>query len=126
MHGAYFWYYGAIGAFSPFAVLYYRHLGFDGWQLGLLAALPALAVALSGPIWGTMADARSAHRLLLRAAMLLCVAISLILTQASTFISVAVIVGAMAIAQAPISPLLDGYAVTVAERLGSSYGRLRV
>lgn len=126
MRGGYFWYYGAIGSYSPFATLYFKHLGFDGLQLGILAALPALAAAISGPIWGSVADALSAHRLLLRTALILCGIISLILTQASAFTSVAIIVGVFAIFQAPVAPLLDGYAVTVADRLGTSYGRLRV
>jgi PPP family 3-phenylpropionic acid transporter len=124
--GGYLWYFAAIGAFGPFASLYYRTLKFDGLELGILAALPALAVALSGPLWGTMADTLSAHRLLLRIALALCSAVALILTQASTFASVVPLVGLLAIAQAPVSPLLDGYAVSVAERLGTTYGRLRV
>jgi MFS transporter, PPP family, 3-phenylpropionic acid transporter len=126
MRGGYFWYFAAVGSYTPFATLYFRSLGFDGLQLGILAALPALAAALSGPIWGTLADSLSAHRLILRTALVLCAVISLVLTQAATFAAVAVIVGVFAIAQAPVAPLLDGYGVTVSERLQTSYGKLRV
>ncbi len=122
----YLWYFAAIGAFTPFATLYYRGLGFDGPQVGLLAALPALAVALSSPLWGALADALAIHRLVLRAALLLAALLALAVTRVSAFAAVAALIALLAVAQAPIAALLDGYAVTVAERGGASYGGLRV
>lgn len=126
MRAGYFWYYGAIGAYMPFATLYFQSLGFDGIRLGILAALPALAIAISGPVWGSIADALSAHRLILRSGLALCAALALVLTQVVSFASVAVLVAIFAVVQAPVAPLLDGYALTVAERLETSYGKLRV
>src|SRR5215203_4577994 len=65
----YFWIFGGTGALLPFTALYYRDLGFSGWQVGVLASLPALGVALSGPIWGAYSDSRSKHRFVLRVAL---------------------------------------------------------
>ncbi|MEA2586583.1 MAG: transporter, family, 3-phenylpropionic acid transporter [Thermomicrobiales bacterium] len=124
--GGYLWYFAAIGAFTPYATLYYRGLGFSGLEVGVLAALPALAVALTGPLVGSVADTLAIHRLVLRAAMVLAALVALALTRVSAFGSVAVLVAMLALVQAPIASLLDGYAVTVAERLGRSYGSLRV
>lgn len=124
--GGYLWYFAGIGAYSPFATLYYRRLGVDGFEIGVLAALPAFAVALTGPIWGTIADSRSSHRLMLRTALILCTIVALLITRVSTFAPVLMLAGLLAFSQAPIAPILDGYAVTTAERTGSSYGRIRV
>lgn len=118
--GGYLWYFAGIGAYSPFATLYYKHLGFDGFEIGVLAALPAFAVALTGPIWGTIADSRSSHRLMLRTALVFCAVVALLITQVSTFAPILMLAGLLAFSQAPIAPLLDGYAVTTAERTGSS------
>ena len=122
----YAWSFGAVGAMIPFATLYYRNLGFSGLQVGALAALPALAVAISGPVWGAVADARSIHRLVLRVAMVAAAVLALAVTQVSSFLPILLLMGLLAFFQAPVPAILDGYAVTFSERLGRSYGSLRV
>ena len=126
MRAGYLWFFAAIGAFTPFATLYYRGLGFSGLQVGILAALPALAAALSGPLWGAVADARAIHRPVLRAALALTALLALAATQVSTFAPVFLLMGLLAFVGAPVAALLDGYAVTIGERLRRSYGGLRV
>ncbi len=123
---AYFWYYAAVGAFIPFAALYYRHLGFDGLQVGLLTALPSLGMALLGPFVGALADARSWHRVMLPLALLASSAVALAIAQPSTFVAIFPLVGLLAITTVPIPPLMDGYALTQAELGRRSYGSMRV
>jgi len=67
----YFFYYMALGAFLPFINLYYRGLGLTGVQIGVLAALPALAASPVALAWGVLADVLHVHRGLFRAALLL-------------------------------------------------------
>src|SRR3989304_5693263 len=67
----YFFYYMALGAFLPFINLYYRGLGLTGVQIGVLAALPALAASPAALAWGVLADVLHVHRGLFRAALLL-------------------------------------------------------
>ncbi len=124
--GGFLAYFAAIGAFTPYATLYYRDLGFGGLEVGVLAALPALGAALIGPLVGTVSDARASHGLVLRAALVLAAAGALVATQVASFWPLALLVGLLALAQAPIAPLLDAYAVTIADRRGTSYGGLRV
>ena len=121
-----FWFFAAIGAFTPFVTLYYRELGFSGPRVGVLAALPALAVALSGPLWGATADALGIHSGLLRGALAATAGLALGMAGARSFWAILVVVGLFAVMQAPVPSLLDGYAVTVGERIGASYGGLRV
>lgn len=126
IRAAYFWGFAAVGAFGPFAALYYRGLGFSGVQVGILAAIPAVALTVGAPIWGATADARAAHRLMLRVALVLSALCILAATQLSAFPSFVVLIALYAVAAAPVVPFLDGYAVQIGERTGASYGSLRV
>lgn len=67
----YVWFFAGIAAFTPFAAIYYRSLQFSSWQVGLLAAMPAIALALTGATWGAIADTLTAHRQVLRIALAL-------------------------------------------------------
>ena len=121
----YFWIFGGTGALLPFTALYYRDLGFSGWQVGVLAALPALGVALSGPIWGA-SDSRSKHRFVLRVALSAAALVCLVASVPESFLLLLPLIAMLAFLEAPVASTFDGYGVTVSERLGVSYGRLRV
>ena len=71
LSGGYFWYFAGIGCFGPYIALYYRSLQLSGVQIGILAAILPLGVALLAPVWGALADSLSAHRLMLRGALVL-------------------------------------------------------
>ena len=45
----YVWFFAGIAAFTPFAAIYYRSLGFSSWQVGLLAQSPLGAASNSSP-----------------------------------------------------------------------------
>lgn len=122
----YFWCFAAVASFGPFATLYYRELGFSGIEVGILAALPAVALAFAGPLWGAAADALAAHRRLLQVALGIAALLALAATQVSSFVAVLAVIALFAVASAPTASLLDGYAVSIGERLGISYGSLRV
>lgn len=121
----YFWFFAAVGALGPFVALYYRELGFSGVEVGFLAALPSIALALSGSFWGAAADSLAAHRLVLRTAMGAALLMVLIATQLTTFPAMALLIAGYAIASAPIASFLDGYAVAISDRLGVSFGHMR-
>ena len=122
----YFTYYMAIGSFLPFITLYYRQIGLSGGRIGLLTALPPLAIALLAPIWGSVTDARGVHRPVLRFALLLSALAVLALTRMSTFVQIVGLVAVLAISASPVASLLEGYGVTIGERSGVGYGRLRM
>jgi len=126
IRAGYFWYYAAIGTFMPFAALHYRELGFSGLQVGALTALPALGVALSGPLWGAVADSLAIHRRVLRVALALGAIAALAASRVSEFPAVFVLIAMLALASVPVAPLLDSYGMTLGDRFGLSYGRLRV
>jgi PPP family 3-phenylpropionic acid transporter len=126
VRAGYFWYYAAIGAFTPFTALYYRDLGFSGLQIGVLTALPSLGMALFGPFWGALSDSLAIHRLILRLALVLAAVLAFAASYVSEFASLFPLIAVLSFAVVPVAPLLDSYGVTVSERLGRSYGELRV
>ncbi len=122
----YFWFYAGVGAFIPFNVLYYRSLGFSGMEVGVLTALPAIGTALTGPIWGLMADSYGLHRQIVRAVLLAAVLIILSLTQITTFVPFLIAMAMLSLVLVPVPSLLDSYAVSAVERGGAPYGVLRI
>ncbi len=125
LRGAYWWYFAAIGALTPFLTLYYRQLGFSGPQVGLLAATLPLGTALA-PVAGALTDATGSHRLVLRGALALAATAALFLARAETFPAILTLIGLLALSAAPIPALLDSYGVTLSEERGVAYGTLRV
>ncbi len=121
----YMWFFGAIAAFNPYIAMYYRSLDFTGLQVGILAAMPAVGLALSGPFWGSVMDAMGIHRLVLRMALVLTAIFALAVANSTTFTTMFVFVTALAFSFVPLRALLDAYAVAVASRAGSSFGVIR-
>ncbi len=122
----YWWYFAAIGALVPYLALYYRHLGLNGLQVGVLAAVTPLGTAFLAPLWGTLGDTYAAHRLVLRIALCIAALAALLVSQTTSFWLLLPLMLLLASAAAAIPALLDGYAMTISEREGQSYGRLRM
>ncbi|MCO5215488.1 MAG: MFS transporter [Thermomicrobiales bacterium] len=122
----YFTYYAGVGSFTPFSAVYYHSLGFTGWHLGLLTAMTAIGIALTGPFWGALADSFGIHRQIMRGVLLVAAIMALILAQVTSFVPFLITFGILAFALVPIPSLWDSYAVSAVERGGASYGLLRV
>lgn len=52
----YFLYFGVLGLFLPYFNLYCFHLGFSGFEIGVLSSVKTLTTALFPMIWGAIAD----------------------------------------------------------------------
>lgn len=92
MSAAYFAYYAGIACWGPYIVLYYQLLGLSGTQIGVLNAIVPLGMAFLAPVWGSLADTWNAHRLLLRVALLSAATVGLLLTGASSFPQVVLLI----------------------------------
>jgi MFS transporter, PPP family, 3-phenylpropionic acid transporter len=121
----YLWFFSAIAAFNPFVAMFYRSQGFTGLQVGMLVAMPAIGLAMSGPFWGTIMDQLGIHRKVLRIALVLCAIFAVVIAQLHDFTQMLVFVTALSFSQVPLRALLDSYAVAVGERVGSSFGSIR-
>ena len=126
LRGSYFWYLAAVGCLMPYLAVYFRSLHLTGVQIGMLAATLPLGVAVLAPPLGVLADTWCAHRLVLRSALVLAAVTALGLTQVRSFPVLLLLMGLLATSLAAIPALLDGYAMTISERDGGSYGQVRV
>ncbi len=55
----YFFYFGIVGAMSPFWALYLQHLGFSPFYIGIIAAIPYVVKLVMPSFWGYVADSSS-------------------------------------------------------------------
>ncbi len=122
----YFLFYAAAAALLPFLALYYEGLGFNGRQIGLLAALPPLINLGAAAVWAAIADNSGRHRLVLGLAILGTIGFALGLWGAVRFPTILIMVGGFALWSAPIIPLGDSAAMQALGRDRGGYGRLRL
>ncbi|XP_071511639.1 major facilitator superfamily domain-containing protein 6-like [Diadema antillarum] len=59
----YFSYLGAFACMLPFISVFFIHIGLTVWQVGLLRSLEPILTFIFSPLWGTLADRYSKHRL---------------------------------------------------------------
>lgn len=126
MRAAYFAFYSGIACWGTYIILYYQRLGLTGTQIGILNAVGPLGMAFFSPVWGYVADSRSAHRLILRTALLTTAAVALLVAGLSSFWQILPLVILLAIVGTTASPLLDSYGVTISSQAGLSFGQVRV
>jgi MFS transporter, PPP family, 3-phenylpropionic acid transporter len=122
----YVWFFAGIAAFTPFAAIYYRSLGFNGFQVGLLAALPAIGLALSGAMWGAAADTWGTHRTMLRIALGLGAIFAMLASRAEGFPLILAWIALLSFSVVPLRSLMDNYAVVIGEKTGRSFGAIRL
>ncbi len=126
MAAGYGGYFTAVGCYFPFIALYYRHLGLSGAEIGLLTAMLPFATAVLAPGWGFIADRYGAHRLILRGALIFAAVAALAITRFTTFAPIAGLVALLALVAAPTLPFLDSFGITISQKQGLGYGRIRV
>jgi MFS transporter, PPP family, 3-phenylpropionic acid transporter len=122
----FFAYYGYVGAFSPYASLYFADKGMSAAQIGVLMSLMQVMRIFGPNLWGWVADRRQQRVVVLRitafAALAAFAAIYIGESFAQFFIVIAV-VNLFTSAQGPLSE-----ALMLAEMRGdmTHYGRLRL
>ncbi|MFC1858931.1 MFS transporter [Thermodesulfobacteriota bacterium] len=122
----YFVYFGVLGIFLPYFNLYCYHLGFSGFQIGVLSALRTAATVLFPLLWGVLAD-----RFLIRKPIyIFCNFIStalwaLYLYTVDFWLMLAITVS-YGIFYAPLIAFLEAFTMDVLDSEKKSYGKIRV
>lgn len=122
----YVWFFAGIAAFTPFAAIYYRSIGLTSFQVGLLAAMPAIALVLTGAMWGAIADTMARHRTILRVALVLGAAFAFLASRAEGFPLVFTGILLLSFSTVPLRSLMDHYAVLVGGHINKPFGRIRL
>lgn len=122
----YVWFFAGIAAFTPFAAIYYRGLGFNGFQVGILAAMPAIALSLTGAWWGAVADTLALHRTMLRIALLGGAVLALLASRAESFLLMFAWITLLSFSIVPLRSLMDHFAVLIGSKVEQPFGRIRL
>ncbi len=123
---AYLVYFGALGAAFPYLPVFYRELGLQLGEIGILTAIQAATQLVLGPVWGGFVDRFPKVGLTLPLAAAVATVGGIFLFVANDFASV--LAGSMLLfaGLAGISPMLDARTL---ETLGSAgrhrYGQVR-
>jgi MFS transporter, PPP family, 3-phenylpropionic acid transporter len=122
----YFLYFGAWACLSPFLALYYRGLGFNGSQIGLLTSLSPFTTLFAASLWSAAADVTRRHRAILLIAIagsgISVAALSLV----RTFWAAIPLVIAFSFFTAPVIPLIDNSVLAQLGERRDLYGRQRL
>lgn len=121
----YFFYFAVMGVVLPYFNLYCYHIGFSGYQIGVISALRSFAIVLFPILWGMLADQFQTRKLIYVACNFIATLIWLGYFFTTDFGSMMLITLAFGIFYTPIISLLE--AATMDELAGQKphYGQTR-
>lgn len=122
----YFLYFGVMGIFLPYFNLYCYHLGFSGFQIGLLSAVRTVAMVLFSLFWGNLADRFHIRKPLYILFNIVSAGISIFYLYTVDFNIMLVITVFYGIFYSPIISFLETFTLDVLGSEKKSYGHIRV
>jgi len=122
----YFTQFGVMGIFLPFFNLYCYHIGFDGFQIGVLSSLRSATMVLSPLIWGALADRFRKRRPIFIFCSFTSTAIWVLYFFTLDFRIILFITLGYTFFYAPLISFLEAFTVDVLGPRKKSYGRVRV
>ncbi len=122
----YFIYFGVMGIFLPYFNLYCFHIGFSGFQIGVLSALRTIAIILFPLFWGAIADRFHIRKPIYILCNFISTAIWAFFIFTADFWPMLIITIFYGIFYAPIISFLEAFTIDVLGKEKKSYGSLRV
>jgi len=116
---------GAGGFIFPFISLFYKQQGLTGTEMGWLGTIGSLVSLVSAPLLGRLSDNISNPRRLLQFCLFGSGLLIALLSQQTSFLWMAAIVGLEAFIGAPVYPLSDAQALTITNEK-DGYGSIRL
>jgi len=111
---------------SPFIVLYFQSLGFNGAQIGVLTGVTPLITFFGAPFWTGLADATRRHRLIMTLAMMVGIAGYIVYPFLRAFEAVLLVAVVMNFFFAPVSSFADNATMFMLGEKKDFYGRIRL
>jgi PPP family 3-phenylpropionic acid transporter len=122
----YFLYFAALGALSPFLLLYYQELGLSAGQIGVLTGFFPIMMLFGAPFWGNLADTTGRHKTITLLIMVAALVSGVLLFYLKTYPALLLGVGIFSFCLAPIIPLNDSNVLAMLAERKHEYGRQRV
>jgi PPP family 3-phenylpropionic acid transporter len=101
----YFVFVGGIGFLTPFMTLFYNRQGLTGTQIGVIGSVGALVGLVAAPTWGRWGDSVGRPNRLLKFSFLISMVLMLIVSQQTSFLVIALIIGLNEITISGTEPL---------------------
>ena len=117
--------YAAVGAASPYLALYYRDVGLDVGEIGLIVSFGSIVTLAAGPTWGLLSDRNAGSPRVFLGAAACSLAGTALLSQAHDLLAVLIAVVLFASGFAGMAPIVDARALELAGSERSGYGPLR-
>ncbi|WP_080804372.1 MFS transporter [Desulfamplus magnetovallimortis] len=122
----YFIYFGTLGIFLPYFNLFCRHLGFSGFEIGLISSVKTAAVVIFPVLWAMAADRFNARKSIL----IFCTSMSCLLWLplffTRTFTPLFLVIACQSIFYAPIVSFIEAFAMDILGKEKRKYGNSRV
>ncbi len=122
----YFLYFGVMGVFLPYFNLYCYHLGFSGFQIGVLSGIRSVTLVVFPLLWGIVADRLHARRAIYIGCNLASALVWVTLLFTRDFTAMVVIIALYGVFYAPLISFLEAFTMDALGDDKKSYGRLRV
>ncbi len=122
----YFIYFGTLGIFLPFFNLFCHHLGFSGFQIGLISSVKTAVVVVFPVIWAMAADRLNARKSILVSCTALSALTWCFLSIPRSFLPILLIVSAHSVFYSPVISFIEAYAMEILGKQKKKYGAFRV
>lgn len=122
----YFLYFGVMGMVLPYFNLYCFHIGFSGFQIGVISAVRSAVLVLFAIIWSLLADRFQIRRHIFLAALLMSTGIWSIYLVTTDFRFILIITIGYGIFYSPIISFLEAFTMDALGKDKENYGKIRV
>jgi PPP family 3-phenylpropionic acid transporter len=122
----YFLYFGVMGLYLPYFNLYCYHLGFSGFDIGVLSALRSVTLVVFPMAWGALADRTKGRRPIYILCNVASTAVWALFLTTEDFSFMAAIMFLYGIFYAPIISFLEATTMETLGREKKNYGRIRL
>ncbi len=121
----YFLFFGVLGIFLPYFNLYCYHIGFSGFQIGILSGLRSMILVLFSLIWSALADRFQIRKPLYILCHFLSTALWIFYIFTSDFLQMLVITFFFGIFYSPIISFLEAVTIDSLGNEKKKYGGIR-
>lgn len=122
----YFIMFAGFGILFPFLNVYYKSIGLNGTQIGLINTLGPLIAIFAGPMWGLLCDRLGRFRLLLGIVILGSILFGLSLSLVTTFSAILGVAAVFNLFNCAVQPLVDSYNLTILGEHRERYSEQRL
>jgi PPP family 3-phenylpropionic acid transporter len=122
----YFLYFGVLGITLPYFNLYCFHIGFNGYQIGVLSALRTGAITVFPLLWGVLADRSKTRRSIFILCNFISATIWVFFLYTTDYMLMVIITIFHGVFHSPIISFLEAFTMDLLEKEKKAYGRVRV